>query len=115
MVYGICNFEGEFMKLNKAMERHIIYCRETRRMSPNTVKSYEYAVRRFVEFMGFRYTVDEVEHVCKNHILDYLQDLSSSYSPSSATQHFTIVHVFFNYLEDYGAIEVSPFRRIHER
>lgn len=115
MVYGICNFEGEFMKLNKAMERHIIYCRETRRMSPNTVKSYEYAVRRFVEFMGFRYTVDEVEHVCKNHILDYLQDLSSSYSPSSATQHFTIVHVFFNYLEDYGAIEDSPFRRIHER
>ena len=61
------------MKLNKAMERHIIYCRETRRMSPNTVKSYEYAVRRFVEFMGFRYTVDEVEHVCKNHILDYLR------------------------------------------
>ena len=103
------------MKLNKAMERHIIYCRETRRMSPNTVKSYEYAVRRFVEFMGFRYTVDEVEQVCKNHILDYLQDLSSSYSPSSATQHFTIVHVFFNYLEDYGAIEDSPFRRIHER
>lgn len=103
------------MKLRKAMESYIIYCRDTRRMSPNTVKSYEYAVRRFIEFMEYRFAVNDAEKVEKNHILDYLQDLSLSYSPSSATQHFTIVHVFFNYLEDYGPIEDSPFRRIHEK
>lgn len=115
MVYRIGNCEGESMKLKKATERHIIYCRDTRKMSPNTVKSYEHAVKRFTEFMEYRYNIYDVEKVEKNHILEYLQDLSASYAPSSATQHFTIIHVFFNYLEDYGAIEDSPFRRIHEK
>lgn len=103
------------MKLRKDMERHLLHCSETRRMSPNTIKSYEHAVRRFVGFMESEYGVEDSAKVTKNHILEYLRNLSNSYAPSSATQHFTIVHVFFNFLEDYGVIEESPFRRIHER
>lgn len=103
------------MKLKKAMERHITYCRDTRKMSSNTVKSYYNAVRRFTEFMENHYIILDVEAVEKNHILEYLQDLSLSYAPSSATQHFNILHVFFDYLEDYDVLKESPFRRIHVR
>lgn len=103
------------MKLKKAMNRYIAYCSETRRMSANTIKSYEHAVRRFVEFMEGNCNVIDAELVDKRHVLEYLRELSSSYAPSSAMQHFTIIHVFFNHLEDYEEIKESPFRRIHEK
>lgn len=103
------------MKLKKAMNRYIAYCSETRRMSANTIKSYEHEVRRFVEFMEVNYNVIDAELVDKRHVLEYLRELSSSYAPSSAMQHFTIIHVFFNHLEDYEEIKESPFRRIHEK
>lgn len=103
------------MKLKKASENFMIYCRETRKMSPNTTKSYEHAVRRFNEFITAEFSVTDVEKVVKSHLLEYRRNLSNNYSASSAMHHFTVIHVFFNYLEDYNYIEDSPFRRIHDK
>ena len=103
------------MKLKKAMQQHLIYCKETRKMSHHTIKSYEYAVRRFVEYAAAERGKTDTQEITKQDILEYLRNLSNAYAPSSVTQHFTIVHVFFNFLEDYSILEESPFRRIHER
>lgn len=103
------------MKLKKAMEKHMVYCDETRKMSPHTLKSYANAVKRFVKWSYTECRKEDVDSITKGDILEYLRDLSNSYAPASAMQHFTIIHVFFNFLEDYSYIEESPFRRIHER
>jgi integrase/recombinase XerD len=91
------------------------YCCEIRKMSIHTIKSYEHAVKRFIEFMENTFEISETVEISKKHILAYIRELNNYYAPSSASQHFTIIHVFFDFLEDYCIIEYSPFRTIHEK
>lgn len=103
------------MELSNAITSYLDYCTMQRRLAPLTICSYTTVLTKFNEFMTETYGYCEVQDIEKHQIRQFLEELNSTYAPSSARHHFTVVSGFFVYLEDTEIIEDSPFNKIHVR
>jgi len=79
--------------------------------SIETVKTYDYNLRIFVEFLGFQKL--NYLKITKEHIRSYLRYLDDlKYKNSSISANLSTLRSFYGYLVNENKIESNPFKRI---
>ena len=101
--------------LEDGIRDYIRYCLKERKLSDNTIKSYQIVLKKFRKFVLSRQQSEELAGITKEMIRAYLEHLNETGKSSTARHHINVVQGFFSYLEENEIIEDTPFRKMHIR
>lgn len=90
----------------KMLEDFFKDCKFRKRLNPNTLRAYEIDIKQFTDFINMKdFSNDDIK--------GYIHFLNIKYDKyKTVKRKIASLKVFFFYLEDIGAIDVSPFRKI---
>ena len=98
------------------IKKYLIYLQYEQRMSPNTVSSYWYDLRKYSNYLSSKFDIMNVKDVKQRHIYDYIQSLSK-YSNENM-KNTTIMRLissiknFHSYLQLTNVISFDPSEKL---
>ena len=101
--------------LKHGIEDYIRYCLKERKLSDNTIKSYQIVLKKFRKFVLSRQQSEGLADITREMIRAYLEHLNETGKSSTARHHINVVQGFFSYLEENEIIGDTPFRKMHIR
>ena len=107
-------------KLLNQAKTYLAYLQYERKLSPNTIKSYLFDLKYFIDFIANKYKIKEIEQVQKKHIKDYIKSLTTyTYNNivfekenSSINRAISSIKNYFKYLSDNKFILKDPTKDI---
>ena len=107
-------------KLLNQAKTYLAYLQYERKLSPNTIKSYLFDLKYFIDFITDKYKIKEIERVQKKHIKDYIKSLTTyTYNNivfekenSSINRAISSIKNYFKYLSDNKFILKDPTKDI---
>lgn len=102
--------------VNRLIEENLsffAYCRNYRRLSPNTLRVYQFDLQHFGRFLSREEpSVSTYNEVTRIVLDNYLFSLES-YSVKTIKRKFACIRSLFHYLEYHEKIAQNPFARFH--
>lgn len=82
-------------------------------LSPRTIQSYDEACRQFHEFLAQQRMPQEVRHITREHITEFINYLLERWKPTTAANRFRGLQQFFKWLEGEGELpDGNPMARM---
>ncbi len=101
------------LTMGTQITKYLLYCREQKLLSMNSLRAYRIDFFQFVEFLRSRKLEDiHAAEVKKDDLSVYIKGLLQKYSTRTCKRKIASIKAFFNYLEYEDIIEVNPFRKI---
>ncbi|MDF3001635.1 MAG: tyrosine recombinase Xer [Bacillota bacterium] len=96
------------------IEKFMKYCRNHRRLSPDTVKAYGLDLKGFTEFLGdLEPHLKSSGEVTKQHLHDYVMYLNENFAVKTVRRRVASIRSFYNYLEGEELVQANPFDKFH--
>lgn len=92
--------------LNYEVEKYLLVCRNTKGLSPLSIKAYKTDFKQYCEYMNLH------NPICKEDISAYIDLLYKQYKPKSANRKIACIKSFYKYMEMENIIEDNPFHKI---
>lgn len=94
-------------KLENQLKRYLDYCQFQKELDEKTLKAYKTDIHQFMRFV-----VNGESPINKELVNGYLVYIHKEYKQKSVKRKIASIKAFFNYLEQEGLIESSPFNTI---
>ena len=95
-------------------QKFIKYCKNQRRLSPDTVKAYGLDIKGFMEFLSaLSPPIADSSKVTKQTLQEYLNFLNENFAVKTVRRRIASARSFFNYLEAEELIRENPFDKFH--
>jgi len=96
-------------KNNKCVERFLAYCKQQRNLSKHTLKAYSLDLKQFIEFIG---TKNNLQNLERNDLSDFHSHLSAlDLAPRTIKRKLACLTSMFSWLEKENEIQLNPFHR----
>jgi Site-specific recombinase XerD len=95
-------------------EKFIKYCKNQRRLSPDTVKAYHLDLNGFIEFLTRSSPpVYECSNVTKAMLQEYVNYLNENFAVKTVRRRVASIRSFYCYLEYEEVVADNPFDKFH--
>ena len=95
-------------------QKFIHYCKNQRRLSPDTVKAYGLDLKCFADFLStFDPPIIASSQVTKQTLQEYVDHLNESFAVKTVRRRVASLRSFFNYLEGEEILAENPFEKYH--
>lgn len=91
-------------EISKSFIRHL----RAGNFSPNTIESYEEALRQLRNFLAKQRLPQEPSHIRREHLEAFVNDLLGKFKPATAANRFRALQAFCKWLVEEGEISGSP-------
>lgn len=93
-------------KLLNEIEKYLIVCKDSKGLSPLTIKAYGIDLKQFNQFMHHK------DCLSKDCIIEYIDEVHKQYKPKSAKRKIACIKAFYRYMEMENIINDNPFHKI---
>lgn len=95
-------------------QKFIKFCKNTRRLSPDTIKAYGFDLNGFSEFLSAsKPPVIECKEVTRQTLMEYINYLNENFAIKTVRRRIASLRSFYNYLEEEELIDENPFDKLH--
>lgn len=101
------------MSIEKQISKYLVFCKEQKLLSKNSLRAYRIDFYQFIEFMRAHHLeTRSASDIQKEDLRIYIKELLLKYSTRTCKRKIACIKAFFNYLEYEDIIGVNPFRKI---
>ena len=102
--------------MTEKIDLFLKYCEKERRLSPNTVRAYRTDLEQLVRWQRLQPNLfPSLEEMKKPDIQAYLTELNEHFGPRTVKRKIAALRSFYEWMEEEGIIEESPFYRVKLR
>ena len=103
--------------LKEATVKYLAYCREEKRLAPESIRVYTYDLQGFFDHAVKMLEKKQVEvsKVDKHLVQTYIADLNAKWKVKTVKRKIACLRGFFSFLEEDGYIEENPFNKLKIR
>lgn len=95
------------------IEKYLLYCKNQKKLSPNTLRAYQMDMTQFVGFLKRNHLESSSpSEIDKKVLHSYINELLKTYASRSCKRKIACLKAFFNHLEYEDIIIVNPFRKL---
>lgn len=95
-------------------QKFLKYCKNQRRLSPDTVKAYGLDLKGFEEFLlSMEPPVMDYSRVTRQVLQEYVDYLNGTFAVKTVRRRVASLRSFYNYLEGEEQVTENPFERFH--
>lgn len=99
--------------ISKLIEEYLIYCKDQKKLSPNTLRAYQIDMTQFIIFLKKKgLESSPASEIDKKALHCYISELLKTYAARSCKRKIACLKAFFNHLEYEDIIVVNPFRKL---
>jgi len=96
------------------VQKFLKYCKNQRRLSPDTVKAYGLDLKGFEEFLlSMEPPVMDCSRVTRQVLQEYVDYLNGTFAVKTVRRRIASLRSFYNYLEGEEQVTENPFERFH--
>ena len=104
----------EMFEIEIYSQKFIKFCKNQRRLSPDTARAYGLDLKGFAEFLSaLDPPVTSIQEVTKPILQEYVNYLNGDFAVKTVRRRIASVRSFFNYLEGEEIISENPFDKLH--
>ena len=97
-------------RLKKTFQDFLLYCEESKKYRPRTVKAYSIDLRQFEEYLLEKHKISNIKDVDKAVVRKYATFLLKNNKVKSVKRKIAVLMSLFNFLIESKKIKTSPFK-----
>lgn len=100
-------------RTEKLLGDYLVFLRETKKSSENTLQAYERDLSKFVDFLNSK-RIEDLAEVTSDVIMDYKTSMTNGgFSPATVSRCLSAIRSMFQYLVMNDVVDFNPAREIH--